>query len=356
MFSVLIAVLTCVGWQDATPVDSALEAFAGAPDELQQSIIQEIERKIQESESPELKRLVDLGKEADRKLKRVDAPEPHFYDPAVYARGLVTRSWAGEDDEQHRFFQTVFQPLKNEPPFFLQVQYDFADDVGWHRATAPSARDRLWNYLNGYMPGADLLVAYASKQLDFEKRFDVAADHFAHAYCDLEGVAYSRVTLYDALASGEGIDMPDVDVIAYARRILRDRSYVSPIPASARRQKLYDEVKKGFLEYYQHRTWVEEASVLYLNPWAELRSEHEPIRERLLYAIALDEGDLSQLRKRFQKAGSRDRFIKQIDKAYLEDDGYQLRISELRQDRSRALWAVAIAAQEVLRVHGFLKD
>ncbi|MEQ8767310.1 MAG: hypothetical protein RL885_25590 [Planctomycetota bacterium] len=356
MHGLLLLAASFLGCQDSNPIDAALEAFAGARPEQQEAILAQIVEKIEASEDPELRKILDLRDQARKKLKIEEALEPRYYDPKVYARGLVERSWAPLDDRQHLFLETIFAPVKNEQPIYLAVEYDFARNLGARRPAPVSPRDRLWNYLNGYPPDSDLLVAYLTARLDFDDDYDLLADHFSHAYSDLEAKAYSKVELYDAFASTEHIDMPDVDVIAFARRILKDRSYVSPLPANSKREKLYDEVKKRFLEYYQYRTWIEEAAVLYLNPWAELRSEHEPIRERLIYAIALEGEDLEDLRKRFEKAKDRDVFIKQIDKAYLEDDEYKLRIAELRKLRSQALWATAIATQGVLKEHGYLKD
>lgn len=341
---------------EAGPLDAAFQAFQEAPKETQKAVIAEIIERVEASDDASLKQLLELRDQAREELKVVPRPSPKYYDPEVWAPGLYRRRFADPEDSGTSMVTGMYRPWESKPPFMARIEYDFGDDVGLDSGVDPSLQDALWDLLYGYPPGADVLVAYLAMKWDFDEGMDPYARHFSHLYCDLSGNAYREVTLYDALASGESMDMPDVDVIPYARLILKDKSFKSPIPPNARRERLYEKIKNGFLEFFRHRTWIEAAANLYVNPEAEIRPEHEPLRKRLLYAFALDGGDLDKIRSRFVKAKERRDFIRQVDGLAINDRREDEKRLEFVTRINNARWAIARICYAVLREYGLLKD
>lgn len=354
----ITAVLAAAVPQEEEPVDPVLAAFKtfeSASEEVQKEVLNQIRTRLEQSGDEALKAHFELREKARSELRIVPRPKPTFNDPRTYAPpGMYKRRFA--KGSATSLVTSTYRPWESAPIFSMRIEYDFGINAGLDAGNDPSPPDALWDLLFGYPPDSDLVVAWLNLKWDFDEEMDVRASHFSHVYCNLNDTCYADITLYDAFASQEGMDMPDVDVIAYARNVLDDRSYRSPIPASRRRQRLYEKIKQGFLEYFQHRTWIDAAANVYVNPEAELRPEHEPLRDRLLYAFAIDGGDVEKIRKRFEKAGSRNGFIRAIDDLIIEDEKEVKKRDAFNAGQNAGRWAVAKTAYAVLREYGFLND
>ncbi|MBK9383583.1 MAG: hypothetical protein IPN34_01995 [Planctomycetes bacterium] len=342
------------------PVTAAWRSFSALDEAPRRAVLEGIDARLRADVDPELQRLLALVERARAELAIEPAPEPAFHDPATYApgpfrRGEIERAFAPAESDANPYYEQRFAVAATWPPFPLAVGYDFGRNCGirW-RAALPDA-DQLWLLLWGHHPQSDLLHAYLCAQLDFAAEHDAAAEHFRRAYCDLSGTAYRGVQLYHAFASTQPIDMPDVDVIAFARAVAKDRSFSSPIPANVKREKLYEAIRTRFLAYYQHRTWVEAAATIYLDPEARLREEHEGLRERLLFAFAEHGSDPAKLRASFARAKTRDAWIELIDRA-LEAPGARAGSAAQRQARIARRARVGEHARAVLREHGLLRE
>jgi hypothetical protein len=351
---IIVAVLVPQEEETVDPVLAAFKAFEAAAEEVQLEVLKEIRTRVEQGGQASMKPYFAIREKARSELEIVPRPEPAYNDPRIYAPGMYKRRFA--DAGESSLVTSTYRPWESAPVFSMRIEYDFGKNAGLDAGKDPAPPDALWDLLFGYPPDADLVVAWLCKKWDFDETMDVRASHFSQVYCNLNDTCYPEITLYDAFASQEGMDMPDVDVIAYARNVLGDDSYKSPIPANRRRQRLYEKIKQGFLEYFQHRTWIDAAANVYINPEAELRPEHEPLRDRLLYAFAIDNGDVDKIRKRFKAAGSRNGFIRAIDDLIIDDEKEVEKRDAFNAKQNAARWTVAEAAYAVLREYGFLKN
>ena len=340
------------------PITRASQAFAGAEAEVKMAVIADIARRVEDCEDEALLEMIALRDRARKELKVRVEPAPAYHDADRYAPGLYKRRFADPKADRTEIEMTVarFRPWESEPPFYARVVYDFGFNGGDRARDPLPPEEALENFLFGYPEGSDVLVAWLASQWDFDSSLDKMADHFAKAYVTLDSTAFREVTLFDVFASREKHDMHDVDVIAYALLILDDTSYVSPIPPDRRRKQLYDKVQEGFLAYYRHRTWIEAAANLYVNPEATLRLEHGPLRRRLLYAFALDDGEVEAIGERLAKSGDRQTFIRATDRLAIDDPAEDLKRNRFVKNRNDARWAVARCAHAVLREYGFLQS
>jgi len=341
-------------------VDEALTAFTNSLAEIQQATIADVEANIAALPRSPLLALHDKAAKALVPGTRPPGPlfhEPKDFTPGEAARGRVVRTLVAQDSLEAASARERFKPWENQPPYAARLAWDYGANQALAWAPQLEARGRLFNALNGYPPDADVVVAWLLSQFDFEKKHDAAAAYFAHCYADLNGRVYPEVTLYDAWFSGHGLDMPDVDTIAFAKKLMKDSSYVAPLPADAKRQKLYDAMSKSFDDYRKYRVWIDAAAQLLVNPEADvLRETYEPMRRRLLYLFATEKGDVARIAKRLKEHGTRDKFIDALDTAISADEKADRTIAKFVDARAEERWAIARAAHAALRAHHLLAD
>jgi len=213
--------------------------------EVQAELRGNIQSRLDDSDDPGLIELRKLAARARKELPEIPDPGFEWYDPKVYASGQrVVRKPVDRDghDWQQRYQR--YRPWENNAQFYVAVRYDFGRNQGLRMSEELDLSGWVWNLLNGYSPDADLLLAWLQYRFDHADAHDDLARHFDHLYCDLDGGAYPEITLYDAMASQNGLDMPDVDTIPFAWHFLDDRSYRSPIPA-ARQAALYQPIQRA---------------------------------------------------------------------------------------------------------------
>lgn len=343
--------------QQTDPVTAAFERFRAAEPAVKRALLDDLRASVLASDDAGVRAWLALREEA--LAERTCAPEPpRFFDPARFAP-IWRRAFVPEDDPLAERVREEMRPWDNEPRCMLVThRYDYGRDCIVRTGGAPDPDAELYDYLLGYPPDAALLVAFLESRLDFREDLDELARFFAHAYCDRAGNCFRGVTLYDAWAARStlGIEAPDVDAIAFARLVLGDESYASPIPAGPARRRLYEAIHDRFLEYFRHRTWIEAAANLFLNPEAALRPEHEGLRERLFDAFAASGGDPERLARSFRQAGDRDRWIERIDRLRREHPERYRRGLAWRDEANRRRWWIAEAAYAQLREYGFLTD
>jgi hypothetical protein len=343
--------------EEVDPLTVAYEGFLASSEQRQIEIVAEIERRIEQSEDPAIQRLLEMRERARGELKIVPREPMTFHDPQVYAPRQPSRRFVSEDSTTAVRMRNQFERYGAEPIYAGRIFYDFGLNHGVDHGTDLTADDRLWNYFFGYVPEADILVAWMVQRLDHCHELDAHSVHFSYAYSDLNGACSVEISLYDAFASLRQLAMPDVDVIAFARHILKDDSYISPIPqGTSRQRKLYDAVSKGFLQYFRHRTLVEYTANLLLNPEAPLDYAHETLRERILYCFHLDELDLDQIRVRLEACETRAGFVRQIDELTLTDDSWRWYARSIAASLNEVRWAIANVVYDVLREENLLRD
>jgi len=362
-WSIALLLLICAPFQEEEiedppdPIEAAFETFSKAPIETKNAVLAEIYTRIGQSDDASLVKQRSMVSSAKKELTIKQKPKRKYYEPKKYAplfpRCFASKKNAGSEIQMK---VAIFRPWESEPPFMARIIYDFGTNIAYDSGSNPIPEDALWDLLHGYCPGDDIIVAWLMKKLDFNSDLDKQAIHFSHVYCDLEGKAFKEITLYDAFASGEKLDMPDGDVIPFARHILKDNTFVSPIPPTQKRTLLYEQIKDHFLIYFRHRTWIEAAANIYVNPDAEVRPQHNPLRKRLLYAFALDDGDIDKICARFIKAKDRKKFIRQTDKLAIDDPLEEKKTNRFIIEQNKSRWAIALISYAVLRDYNFLQD
>jgi hypothetical protein len=340
---------------DPTPDElaQACAAFAAAEPEVKSGVVAEIAKRVEATREPTLRQLLDWRDRAVKELKVVPAPAAAFFDPQIYARGLVHRTPVGADEPDAAEKREVFRPDLNQTFYAGTVRYDFGRNAALDYGGTLDPEGALHDDLFGYPPGSDRLIAWITARFDFDDAVDPLALHFDHLYCDLNGRAYPEVTLFDAWGSGSSIDMPDVDVIAFARNVLKDDSWVSPIPPSAA-TPLYDKVREGFLKLFRYRIWIEAGANVFVNPEVPIRGTHEGLRDRLRYLFAQDGGDLEKAAAHVRKYPTRGDFLAAMDTELAADPEGNRKIGAFLAARSKARWAVARTTYAVLRERGLL--
>jgi hypothetical protein len=86
--------------RDPSPgeLEEGSRAFDAAPPEQRDAVVAEITRRIEATREPSLRLLRGWRDRAVKELKVVAAPAPEYYDPKIYARGLVNRVAASPSD------------------------------------------------------------------------------------------------------------------------------------------------------------------------------------------------------------------------------------------------------------------
>ena len=340
-------------------VEQALTTFSNSLADIQLATLADLDARIAALKDVPLLRLRDQAKKAIKPVPRPPVPfhDPKEFTPGEAARGVAVRTVADPESQEAADKRGRFRPQDNLPPFAWNVRWDLGADRAYAEGAEIPPYGRLHNALNGYVPDIDVLVAWLTSQFDFDNKVDAVASFFGNAYGDLGGKVYVDVTLYDAWSSGSGVDMPDIDTIAFAKKILKDHSYVAPLPPDAHRQKLYDAMSKSFLDWFRYRVWIEAAAFTFVNPEAEvLRDQHEPMRRRLLCLFAQEKGDVARIARKLKEFGNRDAFITAMDAVIGADPKIDRTIEKFVDQRAAERWAIARAAYTALRAQGLLNE
>ncbi len=356
----LLPLLLAFALQDedaaSDPLARAVELFSASEPDLQTMVLRDIENELARSSDAGVRDMVARTERARRELKLQKWTGVEMFDKDVYAPVAAERQLVPADADDAQSAYELMRPWENQPSLHgWRYRYDYASNKAWEWDSDPGPEARLNDYLTGYTTNADVLLAWLESRFDFDKSFDKLADYFNHAYCDRYVSAFPNVTLYDSWASQNGMEMPDTEVIAFAVRVAGDKSFRSPIPNNSKRAQLYDRIRKEFLGYYRHRTWVEAAAGVYLNPECEIRSDHEPLRLRLITSFAMFDSDVEKVRTQFIKAGSRDAYVEVMD-GLMEDPKVAAAANAWREARNESRWVVARVAYKVLRRYRLLSD
>ncbi|MBM3988269.1 MAG: hypothetical protein FJ294_09980 [Planctomycetes bacterium] len=190
--------------------------------------------------------------ERDPGLLPLERETPYF-DPTEHAPGQpIARKRLAPDAASAR--KTRERILRRVPqsPLSASYRYDWGQGEIVRSAVAPDAQRVFDNALAGFAPGHDLALALVERALDDGSQ-RAALDAFDHAYTDRSGNVYPGITLYDAWASGEEMEMPDVDILGVVHTLLgiRDR-WIAPVP-DREHNELYATVGTLFRSAQRHR-------------------------------------------------------------------------------------------------------
>lgn len=232
----------------------ARRAFGFLTDAEQADCIEELTAELEWLDTFQL-RLVRYARTLDERdpgLLPSERETPYF-DPKQHAPGQpIARKLLAPDSSTAR--KTRERILRRMPQSSLvaSYRYDWGQGELVRSATAPDAERVFENALAGFAPGHDLALALVERALDDGSQ-RAALDAFGHAYTDRSGNVYPGVTLYDAWASGEEIEMPDVDILGVVHTLLgiHDR-WIAPVP-DREHNELYATVGKLFRSAQRHK-------------------------------------------------------------------------------------------------------
>ncbi|MCC7013789.1 MAG: hypothetical protein IT454_14625 [Planctomycetes bacterium] len=200
----------------------------------------------------ELIRYARALEERDLGYLPLDEPAPYF-DPAEHAPAQPIARQRLEFDapqaqrERQRIYKSV--PARG---LISAWRYDWGRREVLRTGELEDVQRGFANALAGFAPGHDLALALVERALDDGSQQRTLAA-FGHAYTDRVGTVFPGITLYDAWASGQDLEMPDVDVLGVVHDVLgiRDK-WSAPVPTSKQRE-LYEQVGELFHPAQRHR-------------------------------------------------------------------------------------------------------
>ena len=230
-----------------------MRRFDTLPEEEQQRIATELQQQVLDLENPlcEAARLLL----SDRKLRNV-AQQPKGDLPAFDANEfapqlkLRTRTVKPGSRNWKTFVKNNFR--QGLPDRAKLWDWDYGKNVLLTVPVRPS-RDIVIDLLIGRWPLNGKLSAYTEGALDRDNKLDASADYFAHAYRNRAGNVYQGIALYDIWSAQTTFGISDVESIAFMRKIAKDNSYVSPIPAS-QHNRIYKKIEAQFETYREYRS------------------------------------------------------------------------------------------------------
>ncbi len=319
----------------------ALRRFDALPLLRQAMVVRRVEQRLREmQDEPALARIANLH-EAEEDLP-VRGPRPHF-DPDEWTGGVaVARVVIPPTDPRHVAVRAAAPRVDVLADLHRHVAYDWAKGTLVKEPKAPSFRERFENLLHGYAPGTDHAFAKVQAALDWDARQAPLRAYFEHAYADLDGGVYEGVTIYEAWYGGNTLNMPDVDVIPFAVQVLGDRSYRSPIPADARRTRLYAQIRDKALAYRQYKTTIEAGAAAFVCADPQMDEMYARMVPRFHYLWKTHGDDVARVHGALTALRTRDRLIAEVDNTVVSDPEAMAR----RDGRKRELATMATRVRE----------
>jgi hypothetical protein len=306
-FWLLLSALQAQGKEDHT-----LRDFGRFDEEIQHSLVRNLERRIQLYPNPAIQRIVSMQRD---RFKLPAASEPSYHRAAKWAQGVApTREFIVAGDERHSAIRQRFPAQALLPDLHKAVWYEWATSRIVRRAKPLSTREMMENIYHGYPPGSDDTLAHLLKKFDNNPKMRLMGQYLSHLYADLSAQVFEGVTLYEAWYSGDIIDVPDVDAIPFERKILKSRRFKSPIPAGRRRTTLYMKVRDRAFEYRKYRTLREAAAVAFLRADPKMDPTYELLVPRFHYLYVVFNDDTDAVAKLLRDVTDRDALIQRVDK------------------------------------------
>lgn len=321
MLDNLIACLSLLVGSQTTPDERALlDSFGKLAADKQAVIVQELETAITALDLPLCQTVATL-------CERDDAPKdplplakgPVWHDPKTFAPNLpIARKVLPENDPRIPEARGKFLRTKNQYELEGFFHYSMGENKIYRLRAQQSPLQKLELYLKGYPPNADKAREILLSVLDDEEQLDEQGKYFDHAYSDRDGNVYPGITIYDVWNSGKEIEMPDIDAIPFARAILKDNSYKSPIPDGPGRTRLYQKIGEHFQSYRRYRELREAVAGYFLAFSPPASPFVEPMRDRFHFLIVNCGGDPFMVRQFLKSHGKREELIGAIDELIQE--------------------------------------
>ncbi len=307
----LVATLAALLPQDVALETAALVRFRALAAEDQAAVRRDLEQRVLLDPDDRIQAIVSLA----RAFETYPLAEPRrAHDPEVWAKGVAPpRVAVPAGAPEHEAVRQLVPRLEVLPDLHRAVSFDWGAGRVVRREQPLSDEEAFENLLRGYPPGTDEAVASVLAQIDTDPAERPLASYFEHTYADLEARAYEGVTLYEAWCSGKQLAVPDVDAIPFAVEILRDRSYRSPIPANARRTKLYQRIREHAARHRSYRTLREAAAAAFVAAEPQLSGTYALLVPRFHYLWSELDDDPAALAGKMRAAKGRDAVIAEVD-------------------------------------------
>ena len=281
------------------------------------------------------------------------ATPPTYHRADRWAKGVAPkRKVIPVSDKAHAAVRTKIGKPSFLPDLHKAVFYDWASGRVVRRKKPLDDRELCANLLAGYPPGSDECVARILALLDSKAKQRKVAAYCNHLYADLQARVFEGVTIYEAWYGGATLDIPDVDAIPFAIRILRNTSFKSPIPKSPRRTRLYKRIRDHYFAYRKHRTLREAAAAAFVSAEPQLEGDYARLVPRFHYLYAIEEEDCDKVAKRLRSFNDREAFLRWADrnvanerKAYEERERRQRDLAAMRVKIRRLMLATIERAE-----------
>ncbi len=311
----LHAAWLCVGAalaQEQPTTASLLSRFDALPQPAQQAALDAALLRVASIDDPTLQRIAAYSDASETfpQLRERVHHEPREFAPVAPARQVIER-----DDARTKKVRTEFPHVRLLRDLAPSVAYDWLQGEAALTPIPLTARDRFKNLCAGYPPTADRAVAKLLAVLDRDADQREIANWSEHAYADRDGRVFEGITLYEAWYSGRTVEVPDVDAIAFARRILETDSFVSPIPDGKRRDRLYEQIRATLKKHREYRTLCESAAAAFVAAEPQLDPTYQPLVDRMQllwsehghdptsFAKQLTESDRTELLQKLDERG-----------------------------------------------------
>ncbi|MCA8977200.1 MAG: hypothetical protein KDC98_20935 [Planctomycetes bacterium] len=331
------------------PPDAAIliDRLARLDPNRRSTVVRNMERRLQRLDDYVLQGVLRF----ERGLTSYDPPpQPAWLQPHEFAPGATVRRLIDKGSPAHTRVTRQMQPMEFLPDMHAAVVYDWRQGKVVKTGITLDDSQRFANYVHGYPPGADHAVAALLAALDQDPDQRLLGWYFEHLYADRNGGVYESVTMFDAWHSGQVVEMPDTDAVAYARKILDTESFVAPLPSDRRRERLYRRVKEGFASHREYRSLRLCAAATFFAAEPRLDATYAPLVRRCHFMWLQCDNDPEKLAARLGHAADRSEFLREVDS--------QIRSStEVVQGRQQALREVAdylraLAVHELEAVNG----
>jgi hypothetical protein len=311
------------------------------------AVVRAMERHLQRLDDALLVGVLDL----ERDLSRYPQQPPRtWFAPSEYAPVAAPRRLLGKGTAAHTRATAGMRPLAFLPDLATAVVYDWQLGKAVRYGADLRDADRFANYVRGYAPGADHAVARLLERFDGDPEQRALAGYFEHLYADRDGGVYAGVTLFEAWHAGALVEMPDVDVIAFARRVLGDGSFTAPLPANRRREQLYERIHAAFAAHREYRSLRLAAAAAFVAADPGLDEAYAPLVRRCHWLWVQTAGDPEAFAARLAAAADRAAFLREIDAAIRSSP----EVVEQRQQALRGTgdYLRALAERELGRAGG----
>lgn len=351
MFATLLAIAGSVAHaraQDAATAASLRKRFDALPEATQPTALADALRRIGELQDPTLLRVEAYG---DPAASFPAQKERVHHSTAEFAPVAPSRKRIAEDDPRNKKVRSDFPTVRLLRDLVPQVAYDWLHGEAATVPTPISTRERFFNLCAGYPPAADRAVAKLLAVLDRDADQRDIASWSEHAYADRDGRVFDGVTLYEAWYSGRVVEVPDVDAIAFARRILVTDSFVSPIPEGLRRDRLYDQIRATLKRHREYRTLCESAAAAFVAAEPELDPTYQPLVDRMQLLWSEHGNDPASFAKKLTESDRAELLAQLDERAVSLPESFTAMREEKQQKRAmgdaiRAACAAALDAAE----------